>query len=161
MQPIPVFLPRECLGQRSLVGYSPQGRQESDMTEATQYTYIIYYWMGQRGCSGFSITSYEKMYFGSDPLQYILYIQKKKKNPKTPLLLEQLFSQQEIMDLHHLEHIQSVSYYLYIPNDVFGVYFLCISCIYFCYSLPWLDKISVEERVFSYLQPQVILVLQR
>ena len=37
--------------------------------------------MGQRGCSGFSITSYEKTYFGSDPLQYILYIQKK---PQTP-----------------------------------------------------------------------------
>ena len=32
-QPIPVFLPGESHGQRSLVGYSPQGRKESDMTE--------------------------------------------------------------------------------------------------------------------------------
>ena len=34
-QPTPVFLPGESHGQRSLVGYSPQGRKESDMTEAT------------------------------------------------------------------------------------------------------------------------------
>ena len=31
-QPIPVFLPRKSHGQRSLVGYSPWGRKESDMT---------------------------------------------------------------------------------------------------------------------------------
>jgi len=34
-QPTPVFLPGEIYGQRSLVGYSPWGRKESDMTEAT------------------------------------------------------------------------------------------------------------------------------
>jgi len=34
-QPIPVFLPGESLGQRSLVAYSPQGGKELDMTEAT------------------------------------------------------------------------------------------------------------------------------
>ena len=33
--PTPVFLPRESRGQRSLVGYSPWGLKESDMTEAT------------------------------------------------------------------------------------------------------------------------------
>ena len=32
-QPTPVFLPGESHGQRSLVGYSPQGRRESVMTE--------------------------------------------------------------------------------------------------------------------------------
>ena len=31
--PIPVFLPGEFRGQRSLVGYSPWGHKESDMTE--------------------------------------------------------------------------------------------------------------------------------
>ena len=31
-QPTPVFLPREFRGQRSLVGYSPWGHKESDMT---------------------------------------------------------------------------------------------------------------------------------
>ena len=31
--PTPVFLPGEFHGQRSLEGYSPWGRQESDMTE--------------------------------------------------------------------------------------------------------------------------------
>ena len=32
-QPIPVFLPGESHGQRSLLGYSPQGRKESGTTE--------------------------------------------------------------------------------------------------------------------------------
>ena len=32
-QPIPVFLPGESHGQRSLAGYSPQGLKESDTTE--------------------------------------------------------------------------------------------------------------------------------
>ena len=31
--PAPVFLPGEVHGQRSLVGYSPWGCKESDMTE--------------------------------------------------------------------------------------------------------------------------------
>ena len=35
MQPTPLFLSRESHGQRSLVGYSLQGREESDMTETT------------------------------------------------------------------------------------------------------------------------------
>ena len=34
-QPTLVFLPGEFHGQRSLVGYSPWGRKESDMTEVT------------------------------------------------------------------------------------------------------------------------------
>ena len=32
-QPTPVFLPGKSHGQRSLVGYSPRGRKELDMTE--------------------------------------------------------------------------------------------------------------------------------
>ena len=34
-KPTPVFLPKKSHGQRSLVGYGPQGCKESDMTEAT------------------------------------------------------------------------------------------------------------------------------
>ena len=34
-QPIPVFLPGESHGQRSLVGYSPQGCKVLNMTEET------------------------------------------------------------------------------------------------------------------------------
>ena len=34
-QPTRVFLPGESHGQRSLAGYSPQGRKESDTTEMT------------------------------------------------------------------------------------------------------------------------------
>ena len=32
-QPVPVFLPGKFHGQRSLAGYSPWGRKESDATE--------------------------------------------------------------------------------------------------------------------------------
>ena len=35
-QPTPVFLPRESHGQRSLVGDSPWGHKESDITEHAQ-----------------------------------------------------------------------------------------------------------------------------
>ena len=34
-QPTPAFLPGEFRGQRSLVGFSPRGFKELDMTEAT------------------------------------------------------------------------------------------------------------------------------
>ena len=36
-QPTPVFLPGESHGQRSLVGYSPWGRKESDTTERLHF----------------------------------------------------------------------------------------------------------------------------
>ena len=37
-QPTPVFLPAESHGRRSLVGYSPRGRKESDMAERLHLT---------------------------------------------------------------------------------------------------------------------------
>ena len=39
-QPTPEFLPGKPHGLRSLVGYSPQGCKESDMTETTQQAHI-------------------------------------------------------------------------------------------------------------------------
>ena len=36
-QPTPEFLPGESHGLRSLVGYSPKGRKESDTTKATEH----------------------------------------------------------------------------------------------------------------------------
>ena len=47
-QPTPVFLPGEPHGRRSLVGYSPQDRKESDTTELLHFTissikWLIYY----------------------------------------------------------------------------------------------------------------------
>ena len=39
-QPIPVFLPGEFHGQRSLAGYSPWGRTESDTTERLTVHYV-------------------------------------------------------------------------------------------------------------------------
>ena len=44
-QPTPVFLPGEFQGQRSLVGYSPWGRQELDMSE--QLTLSHFHHCGQ------------------------------------------------------------------------------------------------------------------
>ena len=38
-QPTPVFLPGESHGQRSLEGYSPWSRKESDTTERLTYTH--------------------------------------------------------------------------------------------------------------------------
>ena len=38
MLPTPVFLPGEFHGQRSLVGYSPRGHKESEMTEQLSLT---------------------------------------------------------------------------------------------------------------------------
>ena len=40
-QPTPVFLLGKSHGQRSLVGYSPQGPKESDMTEQLHFTSFI------------------------------------------------------------------------------------------------------------------------
>ena len=37
-QPTPVLLPRKSHGLRSMVGYSPWGRKESDMTERLHFT---------------------------------------------------------------------------------------------------------------------------
>ena len=39
--PIPVFLPGEFHGQRSLAGYSPWGRKEADTTEWLAHTFLI------------------------------------------------------------------------------------------------------------------------
>ena len=36
-QPTPVFLPGESHGRRNLVGYSPRGHKESDMTERLHF----------------------------------------------------------------------------------------------------------------------------
>ena len=36
----PVFLPGESHGQRSLVGYNPQGRKQSDTTEVVQHAHV-------------------------------------------------------------------------------------------------------------------------
>ena len=40
-QPTPVFLPGKSHGQRSLVGHSPCGHEEWDMTEVTQHAYAL------------------------------------------------------------------------------------------------------------------------
>ena len=38
-KPTPAFLPRESHGRRSLVGYSPWGHKELDMTEGLIHTH--------------------------------------------------------------------------------------------------------------------------
>ena len=41
-QPTPVFLPRKSHGQRSLVGYSPWGCKEPDVTERLTHTHTAH-----------------------------------------------------------------------------------------------------------------------
>ena len=48
-QPTPVPLPGKSHGQRSLVGYSPWGRKESDMTERLHFHFV----KKQYTCGGF------------------------------------------------------------------------------------------------------------
>ena len=43
-QPTPVFVPGESHGQRSLVGYSPRGRKESDTTERLHSHFHSYHY---------------------------------------------------------------------------------------------------------------------
>ena len=38
--PLPAFLPGKSHGERSLVGYSPWGRKESDMTERLHFHFF-------------------------------------------------------------------------------------------------------------------------
>ena len=40
-QPIPVFLPGKSHGQKSLAGYSPWGRKESDTTERLHFPFTL------------------------------------------------------------------------------------------------------------------------
>ena len=50
-QPTPVFLPGESHGQKSLVGYSPRGCQESDTTKQLHFHfYFHYFWMVRLFC---------------------------------------------------------------------------------------------------------------
>ena len=42
-QPTPVLLPGKSHGRRSLVGYSPWGRKESDRTERLHFLSYIFY----------------------------------------------------------------------------------------------------------------------
>ena len=52
-KPTPVFLPGESHGWRSLVGYSPWGRKESDMTEWLHFTSLhVVIYLGVEGISG-------------------------------------------------------------------------------------------------------------
>ena len=41
-QPTPVFLPGESHGQKSMVGYSPWGHKELDMTEWLTHIAVLY-----------------------------------------------------------------------------------------------------------------------
>ena len=62
-QPIPIFLPGESHGQRNLVGYSPWGCKESDMTEVTEHTHIKWIRYNINMISGWTIKSNEIITF--------------------------------------------------------------------------------------------------
>ena len=54
-QSTPVFLPGEFHGQRSLVGYSPRGRKESDTTERLTLSPFRQSILELKGASGFNV----------------------------------------------------------------------------------------------------------
>ena len=47
--PTPVLLPGKSHGQRSLVGCSPWGREESDMTSLSLFTFMHWSYTGEMG----------------------------------------------------------------------------------------------------------------
>ena len=51
-KPTPVFLPGKFRGQRSLAGYSPRGRKESDMTERLHSLQLIGQFVSTLGVLG-------------------------------------------------------------------------------------------------------------
>ena len=53
-QPTPVFLYGEFYGQRSLVGYSPQGCKESDMTEQLTLS-LFFHFLWHHGSQAVSL----------------------------------------------------------------------------------------------------------
>ena len=61
--PTPVFLPGETHGQRSLVGYSPWGRKESDTTGWLTHTFSMYYQISKSNLIGFLKKFYLKIFF--------------------------------------------------------------------------------------------------
>ena len=50
--PTPVLLPGKSHGRRSLVGYSPWGREESNTTERLHFTSLSLWALGFTGFSG-------------------------------------------------------------------------------------------------------------
>ena len=63
-QPTPVFLTGEYHEQKSLVGYSPKGPKESNMTEATEHEQMCRrfnkYWIGH-----FKTRTYQHIFFST------------------------------------------------------------------------------------------------
>ena len=53
-QPIPIFLPGEFHGQRSLASYNPQGHKESDRTEPLTHTHTHTHTRKEMGFPGSS-----------------------------------------------------------------------------------------------------------
>ena len=49
MAPTPVLLPGKSHGRRSVVGYSPWGRKESDTTERLHFHFIHFVWITTKG----------------------------------------------------------------------------------------------------------------
>ena len=61
-QPPPVFLPGESHGWRSLVGYSPRGRKESDTTERLHFTSVkaMVFPVVMYGCESWTVKKAER-----------------------------------------------------------------------------------------------------
>ena len=76
-QPTSVFLPGKSHGQRKLVGYSPWGRKESDMTERLHFhfhdcQFVVWSELREHDCSSSVLPSQDRfryqslLYFGTN-----------------------------------------------------------------------------------------------
>ena len=76
-QPTIVFLPGKSDGQRSLMGYSPQGRKELDTNEVTQHTHPHPYTHHLASAVKFSYINYAALhlflYLSVNPCLFILF----------------------------------------------------------------------------------------
>ena len=80
-QPTPVFLPGKSNGQESLVGYSPWGCKELDMTEVTQHVCmpLPYNFIQNAGNYGFShLNNGLQSCLSSNPGKLCILFRKKK-----------------------------------------------------------------------------------
>ena len=90
-QPIPVFLPGESHGQRSLAGYSPWGHIKSDMSEATQHSTNL--------ILNFRLKIISTLSIYKQPMKYIKQFQRLQLPQCFKFLNQQLNKDQEFREL--------------------------------------------------------------
>ena len=133
--PTTVFLPGESLGQRRLVGYSPWGHKESDMTEWLTLHFHGNIW--RNACSG----------------QYMACTM--------TLGMESAQSEEQIWQPNREERSQN-SRGLVGPDERFGFYCKCSRSLFVGFSvgeITWFKLWGEPRLCFSMVSPRIFLVV--